>query len=71
MISANEAKKQSEENRVKTTLEDIEKSIKKSIDKGNTQITKIGNLDKEIENILVEAGYKVEEQATGYKISWG
>jgi hypothetical protein len=70
MIKANEARAQSAENKQFNALKDVEESIKKAIKKGRNYINTTGNTPKEIKEELENAGYKVETQATGMKISW-
>lgn len=71
MISAKQAKEQSENNKVKRQIDEIEKSIKKAIGLGRTQIFVTGELLKETLETLKESDYCVKRQQNGNKISWG
>lgn len=70
MISAKEARKKTESNRLSLTRASVEKSIKKAIESGRDYIYLTTTIHKELESELTENGFKVEQQATGMKISW-
>lgn len=71
MISAKEARAKSEVNNIKNLKADIEKEILKSIEKGNTYVTKIGKIPEVIQEELKAAGYTIEVKPTGVtRILW-
>ena len=70
MLNAKSASEQSEANRIQNQKNDIETLIKKAIKKGRNKIFTTGMVPKEIKDELESAGYKVEVQAAGLKITW-
>ena len=70
MISAKQAQEQSESGKVKLQIDEIDKSIKNAIKKGRTEIFKMSQIGKEIEEQLTELGYSLEVKPSGTKISW-
>lgn len=70
MLSAKSAREQSAVGAVASVLKDLEKSIRAAIQKGKIQIHKTGNVPPEVITELETAGYKVEKQTTGIKVSW-
>jgi len=71
MISAKEARRKSEQNRISLTKLSVEKLISKAIEKGKDYVQFSSNvINSELENELKENGYKVTRQAVGVKVSW-
>lgn len=70
MLNAKKARELAEQNKISNTLLNLEKAIKKAVEKGADHILTMSTITAEIENKLIESGYKVEQQISGTKISW-
>ena len=70
MISAAQARKKSDENDLRILREEVEKLIKKAIEKGNYAVFKSGKLPQVLKDEIIEAGYNLEESPTGVRIIW-
>lgn len=72
MISANEARKITEESRLKLqkSIDEIDYCIDDAIHEGKFSIMVNGFISKETTEILKENGYKVNESDTHFHIIW-
>jgi len=70
MINAKQAREKTESSRLSLTKASVEKAIKKAIEQGRDYILFLSPINKELEDELKENGFKVEQQASGKKISW-
>lgn len=72
MISANEARKITEESRLKLqkSIDEIDYCIDDAIHEGKFSIMVNGFISKETTEILKENGYKVNESDTHFQIIW-
>lgn len=70
MISATQARKKSDENDLRIMREEVEKLIKRAIEKGNYAVFKSGKIPDVLKEEIREAGYNLEESPTGVRISW-
>lgn len=70
MISADEAREQSEVNKLPFIEKRIESLIKKAIGKGTNTAFYAAQVPEALENKLIKAGYTIEKCPTGMRISW-
>lgn len=70
MLSAKQARENTDKNKVANFKSEIEKTIKRTIDKGRDEMRIMGTVPAEIITELREKGYKVEELKGITKISW-
>jgi len=70
MIKATQAREKSAIGEVKTQISVLEKKINAAAQSGNKNCFTTSNLLPETLEEVEMAGYKVEKQANGYKISW-
>ena len=70
MLDAKKARELAEKNRISNIKAKIEKQIRKAVEAGRDYIVSMEAINDEITQKLSEAGYKVEQQISGTKISW-
>lgn len=70
MINAKKARELAEKNRVSNIMAKIEKQIRKAVEAGRDYIISMEAITPEMSQELSDAGYKVEQQISGVKISW-
>lgn len=70
MISAAKAREKSDANSIVRKREDIEKLINKAIDKGLCACFVSGQVPDVIVQEIKTAGYSVEKDRTGMRITW-
>lgn len=70
MISAKEAREQSDVKRVENIEKSIDKLILRAIGKGVRAVFYAGQVPEEIENKLKKGGFEIEKCPTGMKIIW-
>ncbi len=70
MINAKKARELAEVNKVSNAIANIEKSIKKAVERGRDSIITMEVITEAMLQTLTDAGYKVEQQISGTKISW-
>lgn len=70
MLNAKKAREQADANKIACALADIEKNIKKAVEKGRDHIITLAVVSDPVVQTLIDNGYKVEQQMSGTKISW-
>ena len=70
MLNAKKAREQADVNKIACALADIEKNIKKAVEKGRDHIITLAVVADPVAQTLIDNGYKVEQQMSGTKISW-
>lgn len=70
MINAKKARELAEANKISNAMANIEKSIRKAVEGGRDYIISMEVITESISQTLSDAGYKVEQQISGTKISW-
>lgn len=70
MISAKEAREQSDINRIEKIEKDIEKLIKRAIGKGTKAAFYAGQVPEELEKKMIEKKFVIEKCPTGMRITW-
>lgn len=70
MLNAKKARELADTNKNACAIAEIEKQIKKAIEKGRDYIITMTCVTETVEETLKNAGYKVAQQMSGTKISW-
>ena len=70
MISADEAREQSDANKLVVIEKSIEKLIKRAIGKGVKAVFYAGQVPEELEKKMIEKKFVIEKCPTGMKILW-